>query len=61
VARELAKVFLAPEVETHSGKLFNRKGAAMLPSSQMTDERVANFMVASARLSSRAGVSAEKH
>ncbi|RZT29049.1 SDR family NAD(P)-dependent oxidoreductase [Cupriavidus agavae] len=46
-AKRIAPLFFAPELDGHSGAMFDRKGVAILPSSGLTDEHIGRFMAAS--------------
>jgi NAD(P)-dependent dehydrogenase (short-subunit alcohol dehydrogenase family) len=52
-AEGLAPLLVSPDLEGHSGALFDRKGAPILPSPQLTDGHVQAFMTASQALVSR--------
>jgi hypothetical protein len=54
-AEQLAPLLVSPDLEKHSGALFDRKGQAILPSPKLRDvSRVSAFMAASEGLVTRA-------
>jgi hypothetical protein len=54
-AESLAPLLVSPDLEGHSGALFNRKGQAILPSPRLADSAyVSAFISASETLLSRA-------
>lgn len=53
-ANGIAPLLATPDIETHSGTMFNRKGQAVLPSTGLTPEHVQRFMAASEDLAERA-------
>ncbi|HZV99306.1 MAG TPA: hypothetical protein VFF74_09985 [Methylophilaceae bacterium] len=55
-AQRLAPLLVSPDIEGHSGALFNRKGLAILPSQGLTDTHIRKFMAASEALTTRAGI-----
>jgi len=56
-AERLAPLLVSPDLEAHSGAMFDRKGQAVLPSPKLTDGGyVTAFMAASEALVSRANV-----
>ncbi len=58
-AERLAPLFVAPELEGHSGAMFDRKGLAIMPSSKLADvSYLKAFIEASEALVARAGVRA---
>lgn len=52
-AERLTPLLISPDIEEHSGAMFNRKGLAILPSAKLTDSYVKAFMAASEALASR--------
>jgi len=54
--RSLAPLFVSPDLEEHSGAIFNKKGQAILPSSMLTRGRVGAFLRESEALIARTGV-----
>jgi NAD(P)-dependent dehydrogenase (short-subunit alcohol dehydrogenase family) len=57
-AQHLMPLLVSPGLEGHSGAMFDRKGFAVLPSPQLTNEHVEAFLAASEALVTRARVSA---
>ncbi|AMP39801.1 MULTISPECIES: SDR family NAD(P)-dependent oxidoreductase [Ralstonia solanacearum species complex] len=55
-AQRIAPLLVSPDIEGHSGALFNRKGQAILPSPGLTEDYIGTFMSASEALLSRTGV-----
>lgn len=55
-AERLTPLLVSPDLEGHSGAMFDRKGSAILPSPQLTDSHVNAFIAASEALVSRANV-----
>ncbi|TAL98708.1 MAG: SDR family NAD(P)-dependent oxidoreductase [Paraburkholderia sp.] len=55
-AKRIGPLLVAPEIERHSGALFNRKGQAILPSPGFTAEHIRKFLAASEALVARAGI-----
>lgn len=55
-AQRIAPLLLAPELEAHSGALFNNKARAILPSPKLTSPHVKAFLAESQALADRAGV-----
>ncbi len=55
-ARRVAPLLVSPDIETHSGALFNRKGDPILPSPGMTDQHIERFRTAAEALVARAVV-----
>jgi NAD(P)-dependent dehydrogenase (short-subunit alcohol dehydrogenase family) len=53
-AKRLTPLLFAPELETRSGALFDRKCRPILPSPKLTESHVNRFMAASEALASRA-------
>ena len=54
-AERMTPLLVSPDLEGHSGAMFNQKGQAVLPSPRLTDESyVEAYMAASADLVSRA-------
>ena len=56
-AERMAPLLVSPDLEGHSGAMFNRKAFAILPSPGLTGGYVHDFMAASEALVSRANVS----
>ncbi len=52
-AERIAPLLATPDIEGHSGALFNRKGQAILPSPGLTGEHIRAFMAASEALAAR--------
>lgn len=55
-AQRIAPLLLAPELDAHSGALFNNKARAILPSPKLTSPHVKAFLAESQVLADRAGV-----
>lgn len=55
-AERIAPLLFAPELERHSGALFDRKGNAILPSPGLSDAHMRAFVAAAESLAGRAGV-----
>lgn len=55
-AKRLLPVLFAPEIEEHSGALFNRKGEAILPTPKLNAVEIGKFMRGAEKLSAKAGV-----
>lgn len=55
-AKRITPLLLTPEIEGHSGAMFDRKGQAILPSQGLTDQHIGKFMAASEALIARTGV-----
>jgi hypothetical protein len=56
-ADRLTPLLASPDLEAHSGAMFDRKGQAILPTPKLTDSSyVTAFMAASEALVSRANV-----
>jgi hypothetical protein len=56
-AERLAPLLASPDLEAHSGAMFDREGQAILPTLKLTDSSYVNaFMAASEALVSRANV-----
>jgi NAD(P)-dependent dehydrogenase (short-subunit alcohol dehydrogenase family) len=55
-ARRITPLLVSPDIEGRSGAMFNRKGAAILPSPALDGDRVAAFTAASEDLLARTGV-----
>jgi hypothetical protein len=54
-AERLTPLLVSPDIEGHSGAMFDRKGLAILPTPKLTDNAYVNaFIAASAALMSRA-------
>jgi NAD(P)-dependent dehydrogenase (short-subunit alcohol dehydrogenase family) len=49
-AERLAPLLVSPDLEGHSGAMFDRKGFAILPSQGLSDEHVKSFIAASEAL-----------
>ena len=52
----LTPLLVSPDLEGHSGAMFNRKGLAILPSPELTHSHVKAFIAASEALEARANV-----
>ncbi len=55
-AKKIIPLFVAPEISSRSGSLFNRKGEAILRSPELTGSVIENFAASSAKLAGKAGV-----
>jgi NAD(P)-dependent dehydrogenase (short-subunit alcohol dehydrogenase family) len=55
-ARCITPLLVSPDLERHSGAIFDRKGRAILPSPKLTDDHVNAFLNASEALVSKANV-----
>jgi NAD(P)-dependent dehydrogenase (short-subunit alcohol dehydrogenase family) len=55
-AERIAPLLLAPDLEAHSGALFDRKGEPIVPSPGLTDAHIREFMAESEALIARTGV-----
>lgn len=55
-AQRIAPLLLAPELEAHSGALFNNKARAILPSPKLTSPHIKAFLAESQVLADRAGM-----
>jgi NAD(P)-dependent dehydrogenase (short-subunit alcohol dehydrogenase family) len=53
-AERIAPLLFSPDLETHSGALFDQKGRAVLPTPALDGARVSAFLAASEQLVSRA-------
>lgn len=53
-AKRMVPLLLAPQLDGHSGALFDRKGKAILPSAGLTDAHISKFMAASDALARKA-------
>jgi len=53
-AERLAPLFFAPDLDRHSGAMFNNKAAAVLPTPRLVEPHVSQFIAASEVLASRA-------
>ena len=53
-AERLTPLLISPDLEGHSGAMFDRKGFAILPSPELTDSHVNRFIAASEALVSLA-------
>lgn len=56
-ARRIAPLLVSPDLEAHSGALFDRKGNPILPSAGMSEAHMQAFVAASEALLAKAGVS----
>lgn len=54
-AERMAPLLLTPELESHSGAMFNNKGQAILPSAGLSNEHIRKFMGASEALVASTG------
>lgn len=52
-AQRITPLLLTPDIEEHSGAMFNNKGQAILPSSGLSGDHIRKFMVASEALISK--------
>ncbi|MBB3610810.1 SDR family NAD(P)-dependent oxidoreductase [Rhizobium sp. BK602] len=55
-AERIAPLLISPDIEGHSGAMFNNKGEPILPSSKLTNRIVSKIMAASETLAARAKV-----
>ncbi|NSL54555.1 SDR family NAD(P)-dependent oxidoreductase [Uliginosibacterium aquaticum] len=55
-ATRITPLLLAPEIDTHSGAMFNSKGQAILPSVGLTPEYIGRFLSACDSLLARKGL-----
>jgi NAD(P)-dependent dehydrogenase (short-subunit alcohol dehydrogenase family) len=55
-AKRVVPLMLSPDLEGHSGSMFDRKGRAILPSEGLTESHRKKFISASEALVARAGV-----
>lgn len=55
-AKRIAPLLVAPELEAHSGALFNNKARAILPSPNLTSPHIKTFLADSQILTDRAGL-----
>jgi NAD(P)-dependent dehydrogenase (short-subunit alcohol dehydrogenase family) len=55
-AETVAPLLVSPDLEGHSGAMFDRKGRPILPSAKLTDDHVSAFLAASETLVARAHV-----
>ena len=55
-AGRITPLLVVPELDQHTGVMFNNKGQAIQPTQGLTDQHIEGFMTASAELVSRAGV-----
>lgn len=55
-AERITPLLLTPDIEGHSGAMFDNKGRAILPSAGLTEPHIRKFMAASAALAARAGI-----
>jgi NAD(P)-dependent dehydrogenase (short-subunit alcohol dehydrogenase family) len=55
-AKRITPLLISPDIESHSGAMFNPKGLAIMPSPKLTDSHVKAFLAASEALVSRANV-----
>lgn len=60
-AERIAPLLLTPDIEEHSGAMFNNKGQAILPSDGLTEPHIRKFMAASEALVARAGIQSTAH
>lgn len=54
--QRITPLLLTPDIEGHSGAMFDNKGQAILPSAGLTDEHIRKFMAASEALVARTGI-----
>lgn len=57
-AKHIAPLLISPDIEQHSGAMFDQKGRAIRPSAGLTESHVRAFLAASEALASRAGARA---
>ncbi len=55
-AETVTPLLVSPDLEGHSGAMFDRKGLAILPSAELTGDHVSAFLAASEALVARANV-----
>ncbi|NVD69605.1 SDR family NAD(P)-dependent oxidoreductase [Duganella sp. BJB1802] len=55
-AERIAPLLFTPDIEGHSGAMFNSKGQAILPSAGLNDMHIRKFMTASVALLARSGI-----
>jgi NAD(P)-dependent dehydrogenase (short-subunit alcohol dehydrogenase family) len=55
-AQHITPLLLTPDIEGHSGTMFDKKGKAILPSAGLTEEHIQKFIAASEALAARTGV-----
>ena len=55
-AERIALLLLTPDIERHSGAMFNSKGQAILPSAGLTEPHIARFLSTSEVLVTRTGI-----
>ncbi|MGV6477693.1 SDR family NAD(P)-dependent oxidoreductase [Azotobacter vinelandii] len=55
-AERIAPLLLTPDIEGHSGAMFDSKGRAILPSNGLTEPHIRKFMAASEALAARTGI-----
>lgn len=60
-AERITSLLLTPDIEEHSGAMFNNKGQAILPSDGLTEPHIRKFMAASEALVARAGIQSTAH
>jgi NAD(P)-dependent dehydrogenase (short-subunit alcohol dehydrogenase family) len=53
-ARRISPLLFSPDIEGHSGAMFNNKGQAILPSAGLSPGHIARFMAASEALGAQA-------
>ena len=53
-AERLTPLLVSPDIENHSGAMFNQKGTAILPSPGFTESYIDKFMIASHALAAQA-------
>ncbi len=55
-AKRITPLLISPDIESHSGAMFNQKGLAIMPSPKLTDSHMKAFLAASEALASRTNV-----
>ncbi|RSM50448.1 oxidoreductase [Actinoplanes sp. ATCC 53533] len=55
-AERIVPLLVSPDLDDHSGVMFNRKGAAVRPTAALTDDHIEKFLSASTDLVTRTGV-----
>jgi NAD(P)-dependent dehydrogenase (short-subunit alcohol dehydrogenase family) len=55
-AQRITPLLLTPDIEGHSGAMFNNKGHAILPSAGLTEEHISKYMAASEALVAKTGI-----
>ncbi|MDY7229593.1 SDR family NAD(P)-dependent oxidoreductase [Hyalangium rubrum] len=60
-AETVTPLLVSPDLEGHSGAMFDKKGDAILPSAKLTDDHVRAFLADSEALVARANVRVSNH